>query len=656
MKTSASRHRHGRLRVLGSNSLCPIALAVVLQCSQSAAMAEQPQGAVTINMRDADIRVVAEWIAEQTHRKIILDPRVSGKVTVLSSEPMSMDQAYRVFVSALDAYGYSAVETDSAVRIVPSPTAKSAGGPVLDAFTNPASATLVTQVIRLHQISAVEMATILRPLISQAGYISALASNNTLVIADQGDSIKRLLSLIKKLDDVGRMEIEVISLHYATAKEVAALLTSMAAKPGPSGAESSGTNTVQLTVAPDERTNSILIAGDAIKRAEARDLISGLDRPLNGQGSTQVITLRYQDAKEMAEVLKSMAGTIKENAKDQTAGKSDINIVANTSTNAVVVTAPPAMMDEVKRVIERLDIKRRQVLVEAIIVEVNDDVAKELGVQWSTSMSKQDGAEAITNFISPDSKNPMVTPSAFTLGSGLSLGYYRNGSLRGLIKALATDTTSNLLSTPSIVTLENQEAEILVGSNVPLITGQTTGTSSTTTNPFTTIERKDIGVTLKITPKINIEDAITLDVLQEVENISDDSASQATDIVTNKRSIKTKVQIRNDDVIVLGGLIRDDVSDVIDKVPLLGDIPVVGKLFQSSNKVSQKRNLMVFLHPIIMDDEHVAGDITQQRYDAISAKQKSSGQENAAFAKPTKPQLPPLQKASPEKGKTTSIH
>ena len=626
-------------------SLRTWSLALALLALAPTAISQQPasDGTVTMNMRDADIRVVAEWISQQTRRKVILDPRVNGKITVLAGEPMSLDEAYRVFVTALDVYGYSAVETGNLVRVIPNPMAKTGGGPVLDAFTSPGGQSgLVTQVIRLQQVPGTDLANMLRPLVSPAGYIAALGSNNTLVIADQAESVARLAALVKRLDASGQLQVEVIPLANASAADVARLLGAMnkrdAATP-----EGTGGGPAEMAVAADERTNSVLISGDDASRMQARDLVARLDQPTSGQGNTQVIPLRYQDAKELADVLKSMVGTVQKGKQDQATASAEVSIIASESNNALVVTAPPSVMDEINRVVETLDTRRRQVMVEAVIVEVNDDVARELGVQWSTSMSAEDGGEAVTNFISPASQNPMITPGAFTLGSGLTLGHYRNGSLRGLVRALTTDSTSNLLSTPSIVTLENQEAEILVGSNVPLITGQSTAEGSTTDNPFTTIERKDIGVTLKITPKINIEDAITLDVLQEVESISEDSTAATADIVTNKRSIRTRVLIRNDDVLVLGGLIRDDKSDVVRKVPLLGDIPVVGRLFQASSKVSQKRNLMVFLHPVIMDDQAIAGDITQQRYQSLRERQRELNERsewNPADRQP--PRLPRL--------------
>lgn len=608
----------------------------------------QDDARITMNMRDAEIRTVAEWMATQTGRRIVLDPRVAGKITVLSSEPMTVEEAYRVFLAALDVYGFAAVDTGDYVRIIPNPAAKSAGGPVLDAFTNPGGSSVVTQVIRLHQVAAEDIANMLKPLVSTTGYLAALPSNNTLVVADQLDSVKRLGSLVKRLDDTGNLDIEVVRLQFATARELAALLSTMVSSGGTAGtgggegaAQAAGTGG-SVTFAADERTNSVLVSGDPTRRAQVRALITRLDQPLTGEGKTQVIPLNYLDAKEVVPVLQSMAGSLQESAKDQASLGTEVNIVASESNNAIVITAPPALMEDMKDVLAKLDVQRRQVLVEAVIVEVNDEAAKKLGVEWSTNLANADGGEAVTNFFN-DPPPGNIGDSALTLGTGLTLGLYRNGSLRGLVRALAEDTTSNLLSTPSIVTLDNQEAEILVGSNVPFITGQTTNSSSSTENPFTTIERKDIGITLKITPKINTQDAITLDVLQEVESISTSTVTGASDLVTDKRSIKTKVLIRNDDVLVLGGLIRDDTSDVIRKVPLLGDIPLAGKLFQAKDKRSEKRNLMVFLHPVIMDDAQVVEQVTRDRYEHMQKQQNDFGKPAPVLPEKKSPNtLPPL--------------
>lgn len=589
------------LRLCLHSCQCILSLLIVLLAMSSVVQANTAptDEKLSINMRDADIGAVIQWIAEQTHKNIVVDPRVKGKVTVLANQSMTADQAYEVFLAMLDVHGYAATEAGGILRIFPANLAKTSPKPLIDSFDALKGGKQVIYVFKANKVSASKLVELLKPLLPNSGYLAAYPENNSLIIADDADNVKRLVSMIRKIDDSGDMAIESVSLNHADANNVAGLVESLL------GEEEGGL----FSIASDERSNSLLMSGSPATRNKVKQLISQLDSPIGENGNTRVIYLHYLDADEIVPILRGMSKAIQEDNKNADSAAS-ISIESSESANALVMTAPPYLLDLMAEVIAQVDIRRAQVLVEAIIVEVSKDFSQTLGVEWNTSFNNSDGLEAATNFGLRGSTEASATS---LLGSGLSLGFYRNGSLRALARAIANENDTNILSTPSILTLDNQQAEILVGSNVPFITGQSTSASSSTSNPFTTIERQDIGLTLKITPQINEGDAITLDILQEVETIAE-STTVANDIVTNKRSIKTKVLVEDETILVLGGLVSDDVQQLVNKVPILGDIPLLGGLFSTTTDQVIKRNLMVFIHPVIVDSEKVAGNITQTKY------------------------------------------
>lgn len=558
---------------------------------------------LSINMRDADIGAVIQWIAEQTNKKIVVDPRVKGKVTVLANQAMSADQAYQVFLAMLDVHGFAVTEAGGVLRIFPASMAKTSPKQLVDSFDSLSGGRQVLYVFKAVNVSATQLVSLLQPLLPSSGYIAAYPDNNSLIIADDADNVKRLVAMVEKIDQSGDMDIETIKLLHANADNVAGLVESLLAKE---------TGTV-FAIAGDERSNSLIMSGNPATRNRVKQLVSQLDSPIKDGGNTRVIYLHYLDAAEVLPILRGMSGAIQEDNKDSnTTGT--ISIEISESSNAIVMTAPPYMLDLMSDVVAQIDIRRAQVLVEAIIVEVSKDFSQTLGVEWNTSLNNSDSVEAGTNFgLRTGITAEAGDTAASLLGAGLSLGFYRNGSLRALAQAIANENDTNILSTPSILTLDNQEAEILVGSNVPFVTGQSTSSASSTADPFTTIERQDIGLTLKITPQINAGDAITLDILQEIETIAE-ATTVANDIVTNKRSIKTKVLVEDETILVLGGLISDDVQQLVNKVPLLGDIPLLGALFRSTTDQTTKRNLMVFIHPVIVDNEQVAREVTEKNY------------------------------------------
>jgi general secretion pathway protein D len=574
---------------------------------------------VRINMNNADIRTVIKWVAEQTQKNIIIDPRVKGKLSVLSSSAMTMDDAYQVFLAALDVYGFAVVESGNNLKILPNAQARSSGLPLVESFaqSDQSNADFVMNVIKVDNISANEVVTILRPLVPQTGHLAALPSSNSVIIADRINNITRLANLIRHIDQSGNLDIEVIKLEHATAADVIKVMNPLLGK------NKSGSG---VSFASDKRSNSILMTGTDEKRADVRQLIDSLDRPLQGNGNTTVVYLNYIDAEEVKGIIDGMTGSIAGEEASVKVNKDNISIEISETTNALVITAPPSVLETIERVIAELDVRRSQVMIDAVIVEVSDSFTDTLEVLWATDNVQggvDSGAISSANLTSNTTTAALLSESqevAF-LQAGINWGFYRNGTLRGLIRALETDSRSNVLSRPSIITLDNEEAEVLVGSNVPFITGSQVSSSSDVNNPFQTIERKDIGVTLKVTPKINKQNTITLEIEQEVESVREERLSSASDIITDKRSIKTQVLIQNEDILVLGGLIDERVTHSESKVPILGDIPLLGRFFRSSSDTIRKQNLMVFIRPTILDELDDIYNESEKRYNQIKDKQ-----------------------------------
>lgn len=578
-------------------------------------------GTVRINMNNAEIRTVIQWIAEKTNKNFIIDPRVKGRISVLSNQPMSMDQAYQVFLTALDVYGFAAVESGNNVKIIPNAQARSAGLPIVETFNNPDAdnSELVLHVIKVNNISANEVVTILRPLVPQTGHLGAFPSSNSVIIADRANNINRLSTLINYIDSTGDLDIEVIQLTHATADDVVNVLQPLL-KSGKSSSDVAG---MGINFATDTRSNSILMTGNEDKRALVRDLIDSLDRPLQGSGNTKVVFLNYIDAEEIKPILDGMTGSITKDEKNVSLADADINIQSSETNNALIITAPPSILESIETVIAELDVKRSQVMIEAIIVEVTDSFSNTLEILWGTSPTLSGGVSS-ANLLGTTTSTLAVSdnPGAALVQSGLNWGFFRNGSLRTLLHAVASDNNNNVLSTPSIITIDNEEAEILVGSNVPFVTGSQASAATTATNPFRTIQREDIGITLKITPKVSKQRTITLAVEQEVESVREEQISAAQDLVTDKRSIKTNVLVDDGTILVLGGLIEDRTTRSKTKVPLLGDIPLVGRFFSSDSKTVRKQNLMVFIKTTIIDDLSLAEKKTRESYNDIREKQQ----------------------------------
>lgn len=636
-----------------------LGLAVFCLLAMPAAFAQQ-SGPTTItpNYKDADIRQIIEAVGAVTHKNFILDPRVNAKVTMLSATPMSPEEFYEAFLSVLEVHGYVAIPTGGVVKIIPDAAARQY--PVELGVSGTAPDDIVTQIIEVENVNAAQLVTALRPLIPQYGHLVSPAGSNMLIISDRASNVQRIMSIINRIDVPGDNDIEVVRLEHATASEVVRVLTDLAQAPGSDGMP------VTTSLVADARTNSVLIGGDKDDRLRLRALVAHLDTPLEDGGTTQVRYLRYADAEELATQLQEHFAGMPAVAGEApaVAGSADqISVWADTQTNALVVNAPPKTMRSLMTIVDKLDIRRAQVLVEAIIVEISADRTSELGVTWAVDGSDDNSAVGVTNF--PDSGPGIVqlgsavaggdgaVNPADVIGSGITLGLGRitdNGtSFAAILRALQGDADTNIISTPTIVTTDNEEASLNVGQVVPFLTGSFassgTGGPVGVVNPFQTIQREQVGVKLVITPQISEGNTLILDISQEISSIAS-SAQGAVDLVTNQRTIETTVIVEDGDILVLGGLIEDTLRESEQRVPILGSIPIIGALFRSSKTDKVKTNLMVFIHPKILRNSTQAGIETDSKYRYLRGIQQRGrdrfGPDVPMLPGAARPILPPL--------------
>ena len=614
---------------------------------------------ITLNWKDADIRIVVEAVSEATGKNFILDPRVTGKVNLLSSEPMSQDAFYEAFLSILQVHGYIAVESGNLIKILPDATARqfpttygTNGGNGPD--------DMATQVIQVNNVGATQLVPILRPMIPQYGHMVAHAGSNMLIISDRAANLARLISIIRRIDMASDDEIEVIPLQNASATEIVRIMTALTQTQRADGAP------VSTSLVADARTNSVLIGGDKKDRLRLRTLIAHLDTPLQHGGDTQVRYLRYAEAEELATKLQShfSGQTSAAGGAGAAANPADsVSVWADTQTNALVVNAPPKVMRSLMQIVDRLDIRRAQVLVEAIIVEVIADENNKFGVSWGVEASGSNAPIAVTNF--PDIGGVVQLAGAADggaaavglIGSGITVGVGRISdsgvSFAAILNALEGDADTNIISTPSIVTTDNEEATLNVGQEVPFVTGSFTNTGGTggSVNPFQTINRQQIGVKLSITPKINEGNSMVLDISQEISSIAQ-SAAGAVDLITNQRIIETTVILDDGEILVLGGLIEDTLLESDQSVPFLGKIPLLGSLFRSRKTEKKKTNLMIFIRAEIMRDSAEASFQTNAKYNMIrdvqQGRSKDSIQLMPGAERPVIPPLPESQIAPSE--------
>ena len=600
----------------------------------------------TLNLKNADIRAVIQTVSELTDTNFVIDPRVKGKVTVVSPRPMAPDEVYQVFLSVLNVHGFAAVPGENSVKIVPEVHAKQGGVPTASGRRPGEGDEYVTRVVPIRHVQAAQLVPVLRPLLPQHAHLAAYPPSNVLIASATAGAIRRLVEVIGRVDVAADGGTEVISLEHASAEEVVRVLNEV------QGGQGQGQGGPGLRLAADLRTNSVLLSGDKTRRLRARTIISHLDTPLEQTGNTQVFYLRYANAKDLVPVLTGVGENIaqqEQGGQQGQTGQEKVSIQADESTNALVVNAPPTLMRDLGAVIRKLDVRRAQVFVEAVIAEVSTDKTKELGVQWAYDGSSSSQPVGVINFGGSGSGLTNLLADPPVIGDGISLALgdtdLEGNGARGavLLRALAGDADTNVLSTPNLVTMDNQEAEIVVGQNVPFVTGSYTsaGGGSTPDNPFQTIERRDVGLTLRVKPQINEGDAVKLEVEQEVSSLSSASTG-ASDVVTNKRSLKTTVLVDDGQAVVLGGLIDDTLRESVQKVPGLGDLPVVGGLFSYKQTNKVKRNLMVFLRPVILRDAAQSAAVAGEKYSYMRARQVAVRE--GGVSQLPKDQVPVMQK------------
>ena len=580
--------------------------------------ASQLEESWTINLKGADIREFIDQVAQISGQTFVVDPRVKGQVSVVSNSPLTLTEVYQLFLSVMATHGFSVITQGDQARIVPNAEAKADA----DAGRN-APDRLETRLIQVQHGSATELIPLIRPLVPQYGHLAAISSANAIIISDRTANIERIEDLLRQLDQKGQNDYSVLNLQHAWVMDTAEVLRNAVDRGQAKGA--SGTQVIA-----DGRTNRLILLGPPAARAKLVALAQSLDTPTSRSANTRVIRLRHGDAKSLAETLGEISEKLKPETGGETTGKPQtILIRADESLNALVLLAEPDVVATLEDIVRQLDVPRAQVMVEAAIVEVSGDISDALGVQWAVDGRGGTGGLGGTNFSGTglsigsvlqaiqdnDSDTDNNTLSNLPDGAIIGLG---TDSFGVLITALSANSKSNLLSTPSLLTLDHQKAEILVGQNVPFQTGSFTTSGSGADNPFTTIERQDIGVTLKVTPHINEGANLRLEIEQEISSIAPTSQGvNAVDLITNKRSIKSTILAENGQVIVLGGLIQDDVTQADSKVPLLGDIPLVGALFRSTKETRIKRNLMVFLRPTVVRDGAGLAALSGKKYSDI---------------------------------------
>jgi general secretion pathway protein D len=553
---------------------------------------------------------------------------------------MSADEVYDVFLSVLRVNGFAAVGAGNIIKIVPEALATQ------DAPASPGASApdaLVTRIVPVNHLSPAELVQLLRPLVPQSAQLLPHPTSSTLLIADRAANVDRIQALIARLDQASASEVEVVPLQHANAAEVVRTLTLLQAN----GASDGSGN----KIAADERTNSILIAGDRGKRLRAKALIAHLDTPLSGSETLQVIYLRYADAEQLVPILETALATFGGERPGEGEVESKPAIQAHQETNSLVINAPPAVFRDLKEVVRQLDIRRAQVLIEALIAEVSDNIAREIGVQWQATNDDFNGSGLIggTNFPSAGGIiNATLNPGSLSGQAGLNLGYVGGTvaipglegeflQLGALVRALAADTASNVLSTPSTMTLDHQEATLSVGQEVPFLTGSfATGSSSTNengiVNPFQTIDRKEVGLKLKVTPHINEGDSVVLDIDLEVSSLApSNQQGAAVDLITNSRKLTTRVLVRDRAMLVLGGLTSEQHDDSVQKVPGLGSIPVVGNLFKYRSSKKERRSLMIFLTPSIARDSATEALISSEKYNYLRTEQLRAREQNSGL-------------------------
>jgi general secretion pathway protein D len=637
------------------------------------AYAQDPAaGEATLNFVGADIESVIKAVGHFTNRTFIIDPRVKGTINLVSEKPVSKAQAFSLLTSALRLQGYAVVTTDGYTKVVPEADAKLQAGPIQAGATAVHGDQIATEIFRLNYESAQNLVTVLRPLISPNNTINANIGNNSLVVTDYADNLKRIAKIVAALDAPATGDMDIVPVKYAVSTDVAVMVNRLLDQ----GNVTPGADAGRVTLLADTRTNSVIVRAPSVARANlAKSLIAKLDTPTEQAGNVHVVYLRNAEAIKLAQTLRAvvsgetstpasqsssltstqatpqgtnqpggqtgglqMAPSSQQQQQQQTlpSGGPAGYIQADIATNSLIITASEPVYRNLRTVIDQLDARRAQVYIESLIVEVSSDKAAEFGIQWAgltgdttsayrvgTLTGFSSGGNNLITLATGKLTSTSGTTSLSPPGNGLNLGVFRqiNGALTlgAIAHALASEGNTNILSMPNLITLDNDEAKILVGQNVPFVTGQfTTAASAAGTagvNPFQTIERKDIGLTLRVRPQVSEGGSVKMAIYQETSTLA--PTAGATDLVTNKRSIETNVLVDDGQILVLGGLIDDTVNDTNEKVPGLGDIPVLGNLFKYQKQGRIKRNLMVFLRPTVIRTNEQSVNLSSDRYNYI---------------------------------------
>lgn len=595
-----------------------ISLALVVVCLANTALAGEK---VTVNFREADIRAVIESVAELTGRSFILDPRVQGKVTIVSPDTLDSDVLYDVVLSALQVHGFQAVEDGAVTRIVPFTQSFQLSG-------GSAGHEIATSVISTHYLKASELLPTLKPMASKGALIQAHDASNTLIVTDTRSQIERIKSLVKELDSPAQSSVDVISLRHISAGEALNIASQL-----------NLFKTQNISIVEDVFNNRLIISGSAIARKDLKRVIAALDVEPTSSGSVEVIRLNFSQAESMKPILENLlaSSTFVKGVQSGEQQKSTYRIEADTDNNALIIAASPDVVNELRNVVRKLDVPRRQVLIEAIVAEISEDQARNLTVQLAAA-GREGGAIINFNDLLPALLGAGIDGSVDT--DELSALPFSNGILAGgaswnsddnrgfgvLIEALKSDANTNILSTPSVVTLDNQLATISVGQEVPFITGSYVSSNNSVSNPFQTIEREEIGVKLTVRPQINEGNVVRMSIEQETSNLLSSAAASGTaDVITAKRLITTNVLVGDSEFLVLGGLIDDAYSNKESRVPVLGDIPVLGHLFRSRQREKTQSVLMVFIRPTIIDTYEQRQKATGERYRYLQQRQSDFG-------------------------------
>ncbi len=618
-------------------------LAVGCNFASTASAQAAPEQTWTVNFKDTDIVDVVKFIGEVTGKTIIVDPKVRGPIKVISNKQLNKKELYELFLAVLDVHGFTAVESDGVVRVIANRDARNMPIPTEQNIKDKDDG-YITQIIQLNNISASKVLAALRPLVPQYGHLSAYEPSNALIISDTRANISRINELIAQMDKAAVLATDVVQLHYAQATEVVAMINQLE-KPDPNR----GATTSPPIVVADKRINAVIVSGDEMSRLRIRGVVESLDRPQARNANLKVIYLSYAKAADVAKVLSGMLQSQNQGKTGDAAG-GQANVQADESTNSVLITADSDTMQSLKAVVDSLDIRRAQVLVEAIIVEVQNSDGSELGVQWMYASPKNgfgsstDGKGGIASlggaaagFPNPDVK-PYDTAAHDTALAALAKGLDtlqgqtfgigrigKTGDFLGLLRLLQTKSGTNVLSTPNLLTTDNTKASISVGQKIPFKTGSYSGSSgggsgtgssgSSFQSPFNTINRESVGVKLEVTPHINEGDSLMLDVKQEVSGVSDKNNPDGP--ITDERKIDTQILIADGQTVVLGGLIKDDVQVGSTRVPLLGSIPLLGRLFRTETSTKLKTNLLVFIRATVIRDDKVMEGATAEKYQTI---------------------------------------